>query len=207
MTRKNRHLEKKVCMADFKSKKSLNRRKNKSRKYLRAPNFVMWMNQEKIDIKKFDDKSIVRKSETQNVQFDNTKATWFSGFYEENMLEDETEYLNIGIPTERKYNYIDIKGIAQPSYYNDYPYNTKVISFHLFANSEMKILGRETYSVLEFLGDMGGLNDALQIIFGMLIAPFATLQLQSMLANKLFTADSKYLRDKDHVYDLDVTSS
>ena len=84
---------------------------------------------------------------------------------------------------------VNTNKIARPSLYTDYPY-------HLYANDKMSILGRETYSVLEFLGDVGGLNEALRIIFGLLIAPFATMQLQSFLANRLFTASEDYLNPK-----------
>ena len=70
MTKKNRHLEKKVCMANFNSKKSLARRKQKSRKYLTSPDFILWMNKQYVDIQKFGAHSIVNESETVNIQFD-----------------------------------------------------------------------------------------------------------------------------------------
>ena len=40
--------------------------------------------------------------------------------------------------------------------------------------------------MLEWLGDLGGLYDALKVIGGLLVAPFAAFQLNSEMLHKLF---------------------
>ena len=46
--------------------------------------------------------------------------------------------------------------------------------------------GRSTYHVLEWLGDVGGLNDALQIIGSFLVVPVAAFALESNLLSAIF---------------------
>jgi len=46
---------------------------------------------------------------------------------------------------------------------------------------------RETYNILDWLGDIGGLFDALRIIFGLLVAPVASYALRVSLVSTIFT--------------------
>ena len=41
--------------------------------------------------------------------------------------------------------------------YSDYPSNTKIIAYHLFANDKMEIISREIYTAFQWVGDVGGL--------------------------------------------------
>ena len=45
---------------------------------------------------------------------------------------------------------------------------------------------RETYALLDWLGDIGGLFDALRILVGSLIAPFTTQILKVELLSSVF---------------------
>ena len=45
---------------------------------------------------------------------------------------------------------------------------------------------RETYSLLEWLGDIGGLIDAFRYLGGFIVAPIASLSLQSVLLSSIF---------------------
>ena len=45
-------------------------------------------------------------------------------------------------------------------------------SIQLVADRIVQIINRQTYSLLDWLGDMGGLNDALLLIFNLSLLPF-----------------------------------
>ena len=62
---------------------------------------------------------------------------------------------------------------------------------------DQKIINRETYSGLDFLGDLGGLFDALYILGGMLIAPVSGFALNAKLLSNLFQA---YESQKENIY-------
>ena len=47
---------------------------------------------------------------------------------------------------------------------------------------------RETYDVLSWLGDIGGLTDALRILAQLLLRPFTSFHFASFLLSKLFLA-------------------
>ena len=48
------------------------------------------------------------------------------------------------------------------------------------------MIERETYGILEWLGDVGGLYDALRLIGVLLVAPFAQFWLKSELLSNIF---------------------
>lgn len=48
------------------------------------------------------------------------------------------------------------------------------------------IINRETYSLLDWLGDLGGLFDALFLIFSLIVAPVASFSMRATLLSKFF---------------------
>ena len=48
------------------------------------------------------------------------------------------------------------------------------------------VINRKTYSILEWLGDIGGLADALIIIGGIFVLPVATYALESNILAAIF---------------------
>ena len=48
------------------------------------------------------------------------------------------------------------------------------------------MIERQSYSILEWLGDIGGLFDALRLIGFLMVAPFANFWLKSELLSKIF---------------------
>ena len=55
---------------------------------------------------------------------------------------------------------------------------------------DQKIINRETYSGLDFLGDLGGLLDAFKIIGGIFVAPISSFALNARLLKTIFRADA-----------------
>ena len=57
-----------------------------------------------------------------------------------------------------------------------HPLNTMgstIVSASLFLNDEKVIYGRRVYSILDLLGDIGGIIGAIEIVFSLLISGYA----------------------------------
>mmetsp|Transcript_16052 Transcript_16052/g.20333 ORF Transcript_16052/g.20333 Transcript_16052/m.20333 type:complete len:101 (-) Transcript_16052:837-1139(-) len=63
----------------------------------------------------------------------------------------------------------------------------KFISLDLMLGPNMVKHERGTYSLLEWLGDVGGLFDALKIIGHWLVVPFASYALKTELVSSIFS--------------------
>ena len=53
-------------------------------------------------------------------------------------------------------------------------------------HKEKEVIERKTYSILEWLGDVGGLFDGLRLMFGQLIGPMAMFALKTSLWTGVF---------------------
>ena len=51
---------------------------------------------------------------------------------------------------------------------------------------DQKVIERSTYSVLEWLGDVGGLFDMLKLIGGILMGPISAFNLKATLLKQAF---------------------
>jgi len=74
-----------------------------------------------------------------------------------------------------------------PSAYIDYPKNYKFISIAIEVDPTISVISRETYSLLDLFGDVGGLYEFIQIAAGTLVSSFAALNLKALIANKLYS--------------------
>ena len=83
-------------------------------------------------------------------------------------------------------------GPVQPSSWIDFPSPTnkygkyKYVSaeFNMLANAQ--IITRSTYGILDWLGDIGGLNAVLSYLCGAMIAPFATFTFHRTMLTSMF---------------------
>ena len=62
----------------------------------------------------------------------------------------------------------------------------KIASSYLTLTMDQNKIERQTYSFLEWLGDIGGLFDALRIIGVLLMAPFTAFQVKAELLSQVF---------------------
>ena len=60
------------------------------------------------------------------------------------------------------------------------------MSLEVTVGPDKIIINRESYSLLDWLGDLGGLFDALFIICGAIVAPVATFSMKATLLSKFF---------------------
>ena len=56
----------------------------------------------------------------------------------------------------------------------------------MFFSTDLNVVERQTYSVLDWLGDLGGLFDALRYSVGLIIAPIAAYALKAELLSSVF---------------------
>ena len=68
----------------------------------------------------------------------------------------------------------------------DWPDKYKFTGIELKFSLDLRLTERSTYSLLEWLGDIGGLFDALKLIAVPLVSPFAKFFLSLELLTRLF---------------------
>jgi len=73
-----------------------------------------------------------------------------------------------------------------PSIYNQWPKLYKYTSNFLFFKQDLQVVDRQTYSALDWLGDVGGLFDALRWMAQLTVSPFAAFALNTKLLGSMF---------------------
>lgn len=72
------------------------------------------------------------------------------------------------------------------SSWTQHPKKYKFTGLELLYDNNVNLVARETYGLLEFLGDLGGLNEALRVSFGLILAPLTSFVLSAELMMSLF---------------------
>ena len=120
------------------------------------------------------------------MQVDEFKPNWIQSLIQRDNLEDETQILQFGYSEDREF-YSYLPETPAPSAWNKFPSKEDPFSRYKFTSLEVNFspnsltINRETYSMLDWLGDMGGLLDALYIIGAVLMHPFSKFALKSKL--------------------------
>ena len=138
---------------------------------------------------KFGEDTITQRTRIFSKQVDQTRPNWLSGRIKTNLLEDDVGILQYGSASEHTYLDFSISD-ATPSSWSFYPTAENPSSLYKFTSMEVKTSldlftwSRQTYSLLDWLGDIGGLFDALRYLFFSLAYPVSEFALQtSMLAS------------------------
>ena len=120
---------------------------------------------------------------------------------ERNALEDEVEVLQYGESEEDEFYRLNFLP-AIPSFMDFWPTVEEPDNLYKYASVWIELsphehkTERETYSILEWLGDVGGLFDMLKLMGSMLVVPFATFRLKSELLSKIFRFVSSLAKAK-----------
>ena len=64
-------------------------------------------------------------------------------------------------------------------------------SLEITASPKTTIISRQTYSILEWLGDVGGLNDSLFVIVKLILGSFTSFYNSSFMTRKIFRFQKK----------------
>jgi len=71
----------------------------------------------------------------------------------------------------------------------------KFFSYQIQVSDIVKVTNRETYSLLEFCGDIGGLFEFLFVFVGMFISGFGRINLKALIANRLYSWENFDVRE------------
>ena len=148
----------------------------------------MLTNQERFDPTKYNDESIVKESDFVQKQVDQKVPNFREYNIQKSELTDETSFVQVGQSTTKTfYGKNDSSMLSQASSWDVFPTKQnpftkyKFTSVEINLNKTLNVINRETYSLLDWLGDCGGLFDALLIIGELFMGPFTSYVLTNNL--------------------------
>ena len=158
--------------------------------YLSSIRIVLLHNSGRLDPEKFGDESIIRESKIISQQVNPYTPSYVSLFCRMNELDDETQFVQYGFSDLA--TYIDVikdePGIS--SWSDDLIKNPggryKYVSMELNFSQDLHVTTRQTYSLLDWLGDIGGLLDALRYTVQLLMLPYVGYTSKTFLMTRLF---------------------
>ena len=74
----------------------------------------------------------------------------------------------------------------------------KFASVELMHSADLLIVSRQTYSILDWLGDLGGLLDALYLIANLFMGPLSAWALKATLMSTIFFRKSSNYQEENH---------
>lgn len=77
------------------------------------------------------------------------------------------------------------------SSWTQHPDRYKFTGLELLYDNNVNLVARETYGLLEFMGDLGGLFEALYYIFRFILSPLTSFVLAAELMTSLFRVQNK----------------
>ena len=137
-------------------------------------------------------------------EVDSTTPSFINGKLKLNVLNDETSYLQYGQSNDEEFFQFELHN-PKPSGWNKFPTREnpenryKFCSMHIVLDDSLTTYNRQTYSSLDFLGDLGGLYDALRYLFKALLIPFITFQREQAIMKSLFS-QKKPIETEDENY-------
>ena len=133
----------------------------------------------------------MKESIITNIQVDQHLSSWISTKLTSNLLADETQFLQFGFEEEFEFSTVEFENPV-PSSFNVWPTKEKpdtyykIVSAFLTLSMDQNVIERQTYSFLDWLGDIGGLYDALRLIGLFVVAPFSSLKQKAELLFNVF---------------------
>ena len=133
----------------------------------------------------------MRYSTIQTIQVDELRPNFVFGHVQQSSLADETQLLQLGNVSE--VDFFEMTwDTPRPSAWRKFPTNEnpnfryKFSSISLRISPDLIVIERQTYGLLEWLGDIGGLFDALIIIGKILVGPISAFNLKATLLSRIF---------------------
>jgi len=77
-------------------------------------------------------------------------------------------------------------GPNEMSSWNSYPDHYKHMGFEIMLSPDIGRNDRETYDLLSYLGDLGGLVEILKLIIGVFVLPFSEMRMSALMTNRLY---------------------
>ena len=117
---------------------------------------------------------------------------WIPVSAKETLLEDESALLQLGQTSESTFYGLTFWN-PEPSTWVDFPTpehpdnKMEYASLYISLDDKKTKWSRQTYSLLDFLGDLGGLFDALKLIVASIVGPFARFGLNLSIISGVYT--------------------
>jgi len=99
---------------------------------------------------------------------------WIPSYISEKRFEDDSHWFMQGLEKEHRF-WQWTMATAKPSIYTDWGTKWKVTAIEIYFEYDLEHFNRETYNFLVFLGDMGGLYDALLIIGALCVSKVSSI--------------------------------
>ena len=129
---------------------------------------------------------IKKHSVLRRMQVDETRPNWISTTVSKNLLIDASGYLHYGLNDETEFQTISFDA-ERPSSDNAWPFNAQSDSIYKFSSialsfgQDRTLIERQTYGILDWLADCGGLLFALAVLAYIVVTPFANYKLKAEL--------------------------
>ena len=149
----------------------------------------MYFNEEVLVSDSFGQESIRRFSKFFTTSINEKKPSYYSFDFQTTQLEDETDLVQFGNSDEAYFNSPIQKKetdfIIFDSGWKDFPSHYKYFSMDLGISPDVPKIRRKTDSLLDWLGDWGGLLDSLYFLADILLSPLSAYMMNSKLAQLL----------------------
>ena len=170
-------------------------------KYVGQSQVLMLVNKERFMPQKYGDQTISRYSTILGTQFDETKPSWAALEFVQTEMQDESTLLQLGYDEQTDLFSLN-RVLPSISSWNVHPSTSalgryKFISVEVNMFQQILVINRETYDLLSWLGDVGGLTDAFLLICSFILAPFKKFNTSSFILQFLF----RYLPSAVHSTD------
>lgn len=132
----------------------------------------------------------IKESAVIRERIDVHKPNFYYSSVNYGLLTDEISWVNLGSSSDL--NFYDFKLFKnQISTETNFPKKYKFTSVKLHKNLDRVVLSRQTYDFLEFLGDLGGLKDALHLIGEIMLFPIMNFSMKVHLGSLLYLLNPK----------------
>ena len=159
--------------------------------YLGNLRAYVYMTEQVFALNQYGENTISHRSRFYQQQMSNETPTYLSGQMKKSSLEDESSFLQYGQEEEYDFYTYELPP-PKPSSWNVYPTREKPDGMFKFGSIEINMSqdqitwNRQTYSILDYIGDLGGLLDGLRYACTFIIAPFQSFQLHQLLLTIIF---------------------
>jgi len=131
----------------------------------------------------FDENTTTKESRIGGIQIDPKTPSWVKSEIIVTSLNDNSSLLQLtGATSSTFYDMLNL-GINNPSSSNKLPTEEAPDNKYLFTSlyigqgKDLLTINRQTYSLLDWFGDWGGLLDGLRLVAQVLVSPISSLAL------------------------------
>ena len=163
--------------------------------YIGDFNLVCYFNKGRFISNEYQDEPVERRSYIHKIRPDQNRPNWYKTFVHSTEVLDDSAFIQWGQQDDITFYDVNFQGMLISSY-SDWPekgvkYEApagryKFSSLALYLDQDETIIERQTYSMLDWLGDIGGLADALHFIAQFVVEPFVDFALQVKLMQSIF---------------------